>query len=41
MPGFQWMLAGTSIVLLIAALVIFYHAFRATRNNPIQALNPT
>ena len=38
MPGFQWMIAGSCIVLFIAALVIFYHALRATGNNPIQAL---
>jgi putative ABC transport system permease protein len=37
-PGFQWLLAGSSIILVIALSVISYHVINAMRNNPINAL---
>lgn len=37
-PGFHWMISGSIIILVIASLVILYHAFKAARNNPIHAL---
>lgn len=37
-PGLHWMIAGSCIVLIIAASVILYHLFKLSRNNPIHAL---
>jgi putative ABC transport system permease protein len=37
-PGFQWLLAGSLIIMSIALFVISYHIILAMRNNPIHAL---